>query len=73
MNFVAEVLMWQIPFSFVVSLFITGNMVGLLTPLVLLFYYCFVWLVVAVIIFTSDLLVTLLAFTVCRIVRRLVS
>jgi hypothetical protein len=41
--------------------------------LVLLFYYCFVWIVVSAIIITADLVLVLLGFAVCGVTHRLVS
>lgn len=73
MNFVPDIIAWQIPLSFVIALFVTSNMAGYLTPLVLLFYYCFVWIVVSAIIITADLVLVLLGFAVCGVTHRLVS
>lgn len=75
MNVVVEVLLWQIPFSCLVAVWVVvSGCVGIsCSPLVLFFAFLMAWLVVALVIITFDLLVVVLAFTVTGVARRLVS
>ncbi len=74
MNVVVEVLLWQIPFSCLVAVWVVvSGCMGICSPLVLFFAFLMAWLVVALIIITFDLLVVVLAFTVTGVARRLVS
>jgi hypothetical protein len=72
MNIAVEILVWQVPFSFLVALWAVSGFMGTCSPLVMFAAFLFAWLVVSLIVITFDLLVVLLGFTVTGMARRLV-
>jgi len=73
MNIAFEILLWQIPFSCFIAMWSTSGMVGGFSPLVIFVAFLGAWLLVALVVFTFDMLVVLLGFTVTGIAKRLVS